>query len=267
MSARLAARQPTRRRPLLALTLAVAATLTAWSASPPAHAQAAPKTLRLVAQADLKILDPTFTTAYITRNFGYMVYDTLFGQDAKGVPQPQMVDSYTKSADGLTWDFTLRKGLKFSDGTPVTAADAVASIERWSKRDSYGAALRNAGAAWTVVDDARFKLTLKDSFGLVLQALAKPSSFPLFVLPQRLANMPNTAPLTEVLGSGPFIFKRDEWLPGSRIVFERNPQYVGRSEPPSGVAGNKQPKFDRVEWLYLPDANTPSPRSRRARWT
>jgi ABC-type transport system substrate-binding protein len=75
-------------------------------------------------------------------------------------------------------------------------------------------------------------------------------------MPERLAKMPATAPLTEVMGSGPFLFKRDEWVPGNKAVFVRNPNYVGRSEPPSGLSGNKKPHFDRVEWLYLPDSNS-----------
>ena len=214
------------------------------------------KTLRFVAHADVKILDPSFTTAYITRNFGYMVYDTLFAQDAKGVPRPQMVEKYTTSKDGKQWTFTLRAGLKFSDGNPVTAADAVASVQRWSTRDSFGPPLRAAGAEWQVVDARTFKLQLKEPFGMVLEALAKPSGFPVMVMPERLAKLPTTAPISEVLGSGPFLFKRDEWVPGNKVVFIRNPAYVPRSEPASGMAGSKKPAFDRVEWLYLPDANS-----------
>ena len=173
----------------------------------PAAAQT--KTLRFVAHADVKILDPSFTTAYITRNFGYMVYDTLFGQDAQGVPRPQMVDKYTTSKDGKLWTFTLRTGLKFSDGSPVTAADAVASIQRWSTRDSFGPPLRAAGAEWSVLDARTFRLQLKEPFGMVLDALAKPSGFPVMVMPERLARLPTTAPINEVIGSGPFLFKRD----------------------------------------------------------
>jgi peptide/nickel transport system substrate-binding protein len=221
-----------------------------------APAQAQTKTLRFVAHADVKILDPTFTTAYITRNFGYMVYDTLFAQDEKGQPKPQMVEKYSTSKDGKDWSFTLRPGLKFSDGSPVTAADAVASIQRWSMRDTFGAAMKTAGAEWTVVDARRFRLTLKEPFGMVLDALAKPSGFPPVVLPERLAKLPTNAPINEVLGSGPFIFKRDEWVPGNKVVFLKNPNYLARSEPPSGLAGSKKPNFDRVEWFYLPDANS-----------
>ena len=219
-------------------------------------AAAQEKTLRVVAHADVKILDPSFTTAYITRNFGYMVYDMLFGLDAKGEPKPQMVDSYTRSADGLQWSFTLRPGLAFSDGSPVAAADAVASIQRWASRDSIGRAMTAAGAEWKVTDAASFTLTLKEPFGLVLHGLAKPSGFPPVIMPERLARMPTTSPLNEVLGSGPFVFKRDEWVPGNKVVFVRNPGYASRSEPADGLAGGKKPKFDRVEWLYLPDSNS-----------
>lgn len=220
----------------------------------PALAQT--KTLKVVAHADVKILDPTFTTAYISRNFGYMVYDTLFAQDANGKPQPQMVEKYSTSKDGKQWSFTLRPGLKFSDGTPVTSADAVASLQRWGSRDSLGRAMAAAGAEWKAVDERSFSLSLNEPFGMVLDALAKPSGFPPVILPERLARMPTASPLTEVLGSGPYIFKRDEWVPGNKAVFVRNPNYVARSEPPSGLAGSKKSHFDRVEWLYLPDANS-----------
>jgi peptide/nickel transport system substrate-binding protein len=237
-------------------TLAAAGTVALATLFGSSAAFAQTKTLRVVAHADLKILDPTFTTAYITRNFGYMVYDTLFAQDANGHPKPQMVEKYSTSKDGLTWTFTLRPGLKFSDGTNVTSADAVASIQRWGARDSIGRAMGNAGAQWKTVDARTFTLTLKEPFGMVLEGLAKPSGFPPVILPERLAKMPTTSPLHEAIGSGPFMFKRDEWVPGNKAVFVRNPYYVPRSEPPSGLAGSKQPHFDRVEWLYLPDSNS-----------
>ncbi|HZH06441.1 MAG TPA: ABC transporter substrate-binding protein [Lautropia sp.] len=244
-------------RPSLAVLQVVSAALLCAAfglVSPPAAAQA--KTLRIVAHADVKILDPGFTTAYITRNFGYMVYDMLFGLDGKGEPRPQMVDKYTTSDDGKAWTFSLRPGLAFSDGSPVTAADAVASIQRWASRDSVGRAMTAAGAEWKVTDAASFAMTLKEPFGLVLQGLAKPSGFPPVIMPERLAKLPTASPLNEVLGSGPFLFKRDEWVPGNKVVFVRNPAYVPRSEPADGLAGSKKPNFDRVEWLYLPDSNS-----------
>src|SRR5438270_10824076 len=91
-------------------------------------------TFRVVNHSDLKILDPIWTTAYIVRNHGYLIYDTLFALDGKLQPQPQMVDSWTVSDDQLTWTFKLREGLKWHDGQPVTSADLLPSIKRWAEQ-------------------------------------------------------------------------------------------------------------------------------------
>jgi peptide/nickel transport system substrate-binding protein len=96
------------------------------------------KVLRITPHSNLTILDPVWTTAYITRNHGYMIYDTLFGTDAKGKVQPQMVDKWEASKDRKTWTFTLRDGLEFHDGKPVTSEDVIASLPRGGKRDSMG---------------------------------------------------------------------------------------------------------------------------------
>ncbi|MGA2551628.1 MAG: ABC transporter substrate-binding protein [Burkholderiaceae bacterium] len=236
------------------LVFAVSGLLTLIGAAP---VLAQTKTLKIVAHADVKILDPTFTTAYITRNFGYMVYDMPFGQDSNGVPRPQMVDKYTTSKDAKLWTFTLRPNLKFSDGSPVTADDVVASLERWTARDSIGRAMTAiSDAQWKAVDAHTFTLTLKEPFGLVLEGLSKPSGFPPVIMPARIAKLPTTSPITEVLGSGPYIFKRDEWVPGNKVVFVRNPNYVPRTEPANALSGGKKITFDRVEWLYIPDSNS-----------
>jgi len=213
-------------------------------------------TVRLAPTADLKTLDPLFNTAYITRNHGYMVFDTLFAQDSKGKVQPQMVDKWTRSEDGKQWSFTLRDKLQFNDGTPVTAADCVASIGRWAKKDTLGRLLMKAGATFKVVDDKTFEIALEKPFGLVLAALSKPSGMPLFIMPKRLADTDPSVPVTEMVGSGPFLFKKDEWVPGNKVVYVKNPNYTPRAEPADGLAGGKVVKVDRVEWVYIPDANT-----------
>lgn len=224
------------------------------AAGQPAEAQG--KTLRMVPHADLKTLDPLFNTAYITRNHGYMVFDTLFAQDSQGQPKPQMVESWTASPDGKAWTFKLRPGLKFNDGTPVTAEDCIASLQRWAKKDTLGQALMAAGAELAATGPDSFSLTLKQPFGLVLDALAKPSGMPPFIMPKRLAQTDANTPVTEMVGSGPFLFKRDEWVPGNKVVYVKNPAYVPRNEPADGLAGGKVAKVDRVEWIYIPDGNT-----------
>src|SRR5690606_4080821 len=137
----------------------------------PAFAQQ--KTLKFIPQADLRILDPITTTAYITRNHGYMVYDTLFAIDANHKVQPQMVDTWTVSKDRLVYTFTLRDGLKFHDGQPVRPADCIASLERWAKRDALGQKLAEVTESWTVAGDKSFRLKLKKPFALTLEALGK----------------------------------------------------------------------------------------------
>src|SRR5256885_635901 len=124
------------------------------------------KVLRFIPQADLRILDPISTTAYITRNHGYMVYDTLFAMDEKFQVKPQMVDKFEMSKDQLTYTFTLRDGLRFHDGQPVRSADCIASIDRWSKRDALGQKLAEATESWSAIDDKTFRLKLKKPFPL-----------------------------------------------------------------------------------------------------
>ncbi len=218
--------------------------------------QSSAKTLRVVMHSDLKILDPIWTTAYIVRDHGYMIYDTLFALDAKLEPRPQMVDSWTMSDDKLLWTFKLRDGLAWTDGTPVTAADVVPSIKRWTDKDVVGGLLAKFTREMKAVDDRTFQIALKEPFGLMLKALAKPASVPLFVVPKRVAETPVNQQFSDTTGSGPFIFKKDEWKPGEKVVYVRNPAYKPRAEPPSGLAGGKVAKLDRVEWVWIPDAQT-----------
>jgi len=212
--------------------------------------------LRFVPHADLTIIDPYFSGVYITRNYGYMVYDTLFALDHEYQPHPQMVESWKASDDGLTWDFALRDGLRFHDGQKVGAADAVASLKRWGQRnDSYGQALLDAASAIEALDERRFRITLKRRFP-VIDALATMTSPTPFIMPERLAKTDAFAQIKDPTGSGPFKMVMSEWQPGHQVVFAKNPDYVPRAEPPDGAAGGKVAKVDRVEWVYIPDAVT-----------
>jgi peptide/nickel transport system substrate-binding protein len=221
-----------------------------------ASAQDSTKVLRVVPQADLKVLDPIWSTTFITRDHGYMIYDTLFGIDANGKVQPQMVDTYTQSPDGKTWTFTLRKGLSFSDDKPVTSADVIASITRWGKRDVFGQRMVADLTSFDAVNDKTFRMVFKQPFPMVLDGLAKPSGSPAFIMPKRVADTPADQQISDYTGSGPFIFKQDEYRPGAKVVYIKNPHYVPRSEPASGTAGGKHVYVDRVEWDILKDAQT-----------
>jgi peptide/nickel transport system substrate-binding protein len=231
-----------------------AAALCLWAL--PAAPTMAQTTLRMVPHADIKILDPVWTTALITRNFGYMVFDVLFAKDSDLKIQPQMAEGYTVSDDKLTYTITLRDGLVWSDGTPVTAEDCVASIKRWGARDASGQLMMKETRELKVVDPKTFQIVLKEPFGLVMDALSKVSSNVPFMMPKRIAETDPNKQITEFIGSGPFIFKQDEWKPGEKIVYVKNPKYKPRAEAPSMLAGAKVAKVDRVEWLAIPDPNT-----------
>jgi len=214
------------------------------------------KTLRFIAQADLRVLDPIWTTAYITRNHGYMVFDTLFALDSKFKPHPQMVGDYSVSPDKLLYSFVLRDGLKFHDGQPVRGIDCTTSLRRWMARDALGQTLATTIDEMKAEGDKGFTIRLKEPFPLLIDAIAKVSSLAPFIMPERLAKTDPFEQVTDMVGSGPFKFLKEEFEPGHKVVYVKNPDYVPRSEPPDWASGGKVVKVDRVEWLVVPDAMT-----------
>jgi peptide/nickel transport system substrate-binding protein len=228
--------------------------LPALALARPAIAQdTASRTLRFVPQANLTSPDPIWTTANVTRNHAYMVWDTLYGLDMALQPQPQMCAGHELSADKLTWRFTLREGLLFHDGTKVVAADCIASLARWSKRDAFGQIIAARLAGMRVVDDQRFELTLTRPFPLLTFAIAGNNAF---IMPERVAKTDPYKQIEEIVGSGPYRFVRNEWVAGARAVYTRFAEYKPRPEPPSFTSGAKIVHFDRVEWQVMPDPST-----------
>lgn len=213
-------------------------------------------TLTAVMEAPLRSVDPVITTSYIVRNYGYMVYDTLLAEDEKGEVRPQMVDGWKVEDEGKTYVLTLREGLKWHDGKPVTSADAVQSIKRWIQLDKMGQIMAEFLEGIEARDERTFAIRMKIASDIALRALAKPSSLPAFVMPEAVASTPVSQPITSTIGSGPFRFVDGEYRPGVQAVFEKNKDYVPRSEPASGLAGGKVVHVDRVKWLAMPDAIT-----------
>jgi peptide/nickel transport system substrate-binding protein len=223
----------------------------------PALAQgAAARTLRFVPQSDLANFDPIWGTQYVVRNASAMVWDTLYGVDENLQPQRQMVESEEVSADGLTWTFKLRPGLKFHDGEKVLAKDVVASLNRWAARDQMGLLLKATQQDLTAVDDRTVRWVLKKPFPKMLLALGKVSTQVACIMPERIAKTDPFKQITEYVGSGPMRFVRNEWVSGDRAVFEKFANYVPRQEPGSWLAGGKRILVDRIEWKVMPDPGT-----------
>jgi len=220
---------------------------------------AAATTLKFIPQIDLTILDPHWTPAYVTRNHGYMVFDTLYGQDGHFAAQPQMVAGHTVDADGKLWTLTLRDGLVWHDGERVLARDCVASIRRWAKRDAFGDALLQATDQLDAPDDRTIRFRLKHPFPLLPDALGKAATYMPAMMPERLASTDYAKPVTEMIGSGPFRYKTDERLQGARNVYTKFDKYVPRDGgTPDWTAGPKIVHYDRVEWTTMPEVETAS---------
>jgi len=219
-----------------------------------ALAQSRDRPFRLVLNVGLQNLDPISSPSFVTRNFAYLVFDTLVAMDGQGRYHPQMLQGWEASADKLTWTFKLRPGLAFHDGSPVTSEDVIASLRRWGNRDSIGRRLMAATAELTPAGADGFVLKLSRPYGGVIEALGKPSVHVPFIMPARIASAtPPAQPVSEIMGSGPYVFLRDEWVPGERTFFRRNDRYVPRSEPADGLSGGKVAKIERVEMITMPD--------------
>jgi peptide/nickel transport system substrate-binding protein len=245
-----------RRRDLM---IAAAATLAAPLAAPRLGRAAAATTLRFIPQSDLTILDPHWTTAYVTRNHGYMVFDTLYGSNGRFEPSPQMLAGHVIEDDGKLWTLSLRDGLLWHDGTPVLARDCVASIRRWAQRDAFGQALMAATDELSAKDDKRIVFRLKRPFPLLPNALGKSGSPMAAMMPERLASAEVTTQVKEIVGSGPFRFLADERVPGARAVYAKFDRYLPREGgTPDWTAGPKHAYFERVEWTTIPDPATAS---------
>ena len=246
--------RPTRSRmPAAAALFAGAASAMALATfGQPAAAQE--KVLRATMHADVRSIDPVWTTQTIASIHGNMIYDQLFNLDDKLQPQPQMVDKWTVSEDKKTYVFTLRDGLKFHDGTPVTTKDVLPSIQRWAARRNAGKIMLGFTDSITARDDKTFEWKLKEPFGLVIDTLAQIGA--VFVMREKEATTDPMQQISEAIGSGPFMMKRDEWVPGSKTVYTKFKDYVPRKEPPSGHAGGKVVKVDRVEFLWMGDPQT-----------
>ncbi|AGS24529.1 ABC transporter substrate-binding protein [Rhizobium etli] len=216
----------------------------------------AARTVRMVKSTDLRVFDPIWTSTNITADHGAAIYDTLFALDSKFMPQPQMVGKWSVSDDKKTYTFELRDGLGWHDGTPVTAADCVASIRRWGQVHPGGQLIMASASDITKRDDKTFTISLKEPLGVLVDILADLTPPCLFIMREKDANRPATEQVAANIGSGPFRFNHALAKPGASITYDRNELYVPRSEAPDGLAGGKIVNVDRVIWDSIADQQT-----------
>jgi peptide/nickel transport system substrate-binding protein len=240
------------RRTFLKSAVGVGALAVGGLATPAISQRVAAQALRFVPAS----FDPISRLDYITRNAGLLVWDTLYGVDSTLTPRRQMVEAEEVSANGLTWTFRLRPGLRFHDGEPVRTSDAVASINRWAARDQMGRMIKAIENELIATDDRTFRWALKEPFPKMLLALGKLMTPCCFIMPARIAATDPFGQISEYVGSGPMRFVRNEWVAGAKAVFEKFAGYAPRQEPPSWLAGGKNIVLDRIEWITIPDPAT-----------
>ena len=236
--------------------LGAAAGLAAARIAAPALAQpAGARTLVHVPQANLTSLDPVWTTAVVSRNAAGLMFETLFGRDETLNAKPQMLEGFAAEDQAKRWTLRLREGLRFHDGEPVRAVDCVASIRRWMVRDVVGQTIAARMDSLEATDDRTLVFRLNKPFASLPYALAKTQPSPV-IMPERVARTDPYRQITEIIGSGPFRWMPDEYVPGSRAVWARFDGYVPRNEPVSFCAGGLRAMVDRVEWRIIPDPGT-----------
>ncbi|MES0033538.1 ABC transporter substrate-binding protein [Mesorhizobium sp. M0040] len=244
------------RRDLVKVGLAAGTALSIPSVLRAQSASSGARTVHMGKMSDLSVFDPIWTTSVGTQNHGAAIYDTLFALDSKFMPQPQMVGKWGVSDDKKTYTFELRDGLGWHDGTPVTAADCVASIRRWAQVNSGGQLIMTRASDISKKDEKTFTITLNEPLGLLIDLLADLTPPGLFIMREKDASRPASEQVTTKIGSGPFKFNEALARPGANYTYDRNEQYVPRNEPSDGLAGGKIVKVDRVVVDVVADQQT-----------
>ena len=238
-----------RRRPLLGAALASIA-------APHLARAAATDALTFAPVTDLLGTDPFFNASDITTHHVGLVFETLFGMDATLTPRPQMLEGALIEDDGRRWRLILREGLRFHDGEPVRADDAVASIRAWGAIDVFGRKLLAVTDALEAVSDRELRFRLKKPFPLLAHALAKPATVIPCIMPRRIAEIAGSGKPIEVIGSGPYRYLPDERVAGVRVAYARFDRYQPRQDAPSYMAGARIAHIPRIVWTVIPDPAT-----------
>jgi peptide/nickel transport system substrate-binding protein len=222
----------------------------AWSGTPAAGQAQAGGAIRVATDAEPNTFDWTSSTATATRLVAWHVFEGLFAIDQAYTVRPLLAAGYTVSPDGLRYTIKLRQGIKFHNGQPMTADDVVASLARWGKLSGGGEETFKFITALRAVDPSTVEITLSAPFGPLITNLGDPKQSAV-IMPKAIAERAGVQPLTELVGTGPYIFKK--WTRGQEIVLARNPAYVSRTENWGGLTGRKVAYADEIDFYPVTD--------------
>jgi peptide/nickel transport system substrate-binding protein len=193
-------------------------------------------------------LDTHTTTATISYQIAWHVFETLYTYDRQYLPIPHLAEGHTVADGGRRYTITLRRGVKFHNGTDLTAADAAASIARWGRLHVTGKTMFKTIEAVEPRDATTLVIHLKEPSGSLLYALASPY---LAIHPKSVLDAAGDQPVKELIGTGPFRFV--EHRPDRHIRLARFKEYSARPEPSDGHGGKRTAYVDEIHFLPVPE--------------
>ena len=241
--------RPARSLALTALALVVLlAVPAAWGQTPQKGG-----VLRVGMIGEPPSLDPHTTTATITREIGVNMLETLYTLDATYQPVPLLAEGHDVLDGAKRYVIRLRKGVRFHNGKELTSADVVASLSRWGKVSGGGKAVFKTVEALEAKGPGVVEFRLKEPSGILPTVLASNSHFAA-IYPKETVDAAGDGPLKEYVGTGPFRFV--EHRPDRHIKLARFDGYAARTEPPSGLGGQRVAHLDEILFLPVPDYGT-----------
>jgi len=247
-----AACAPTPQAPSTAATQPAAPGKPAGTSAPAAQQQSEPKkggALKVAILGEPPALDIMFTTATVTRNTAWHMFETLYAPNSKMEPQPFLAEKGEVSADAKSWTFGLRKGTQFHNGKEMKAADVVASLKRWGAMGARGQVIAKRLETIDAKDDYTVIMTFKEPTGATLLSfLAEGSSF---VMPAEIAEKFPKDKLSEYVGTGPFEFVDHQ--PDRFVKLKRFEKYQSLDKASDFASGKRVPYVDEISFIPVPE--------------
>jgi peptide/nickel transport system substrate-binding protein len=241
--------------PVAAAAPTTAAAKPAEAAKPAADAKPAagePKrggTLKWAIIGEPPALDPQFTTATVTADIGWHLWEGLFTVGANQGPKLDLLEKYEPSADGKKVTMALRKGVQFHNGRELTSADVVASLKRYGEITARGKGFFTELEAMDAPDTYTVTMSFKQPRSGVLPIFL--SRREALIMPAELAQKFGKDKATELIGTGPYRFVDHQ--PDRMVRLQRFDQYVAREDAADGAAGKKTAYLDEIQFIPVPE--------------
>jgi peptide/nickel transport system substrate-binding protein len=235
------------------VTVALLSVLLLLAGPVPAGAQGEPRTGGIFKAAMIgepPSLDLHTTTAVITQEITWHVYETLFTYDRHFNPIPMLAEGYTVADGGRRYTIKLRQGVRFHNGKEMTSADVVPSLRRWGKLATPGKAVFKGVEAVEAKGPYEVVIHLKEPSAVLLDGLARPNNAAA-IYPKEVIDAAGEAQVREFIGTGPYRFV--EHKPDRHIRVARFKDYVARADAPDGYGGRRTAYADEILFMPVPE--------------